>query len=466
MAAYFPGSISASLSATSTSKEGNPTSSSGLSALFNDSSLKKFARVTKPQEFDLKRSTVTTTAARLDPVAQSVVDQKALRNAAKKAKRGKTGASVKKSPVENEEVMDDLVGTSKSAKSDAEKDVQYDKNDRTIFLGNVPTSETVKSITKMCTEFGEVESVRLRSVPVAGTAVDDAGNQSLVKKVCSNKRDFGSQKGSLNAYVVFQQRSAVQKALSANNRLIGGESGEGKGRHLRVDLMKPTLFDPKRTVFVGGVPHYADEEEVRAHFAAVLPNGQNDIENIRLVRDAETLIGKGFGYLLLSDSDAVMQALTLHKAPYRKRWELRVTVCGKRTKRTEAAAHSKQNTGSAGGKDSAARGQKRKQGDSETSTTAESGESSETPEKAKKMRWRDMAPEDVPKRDTEALAAKAAAGAAKRLQKKMAKQVKALKTVNTRKKVLTERGQIKKDGRKGKRLGGNVKKAMKAAKLA
>jgi hypothetical protein len=77
-----------------------------------------------------------------------------------------------------------------------------------------------------------------------------------------------------------------------------------------------------------------------------------------------------------------------------------------------------------------------------------------------------MAPEDVPKRDIEAQAAKAASGAAKRLQKKMVKQVKALKTANTRKKVLTERGQIKKDGRKGKRLGGNVKKAMKAAKLA
>jgi nucleolar protein 12 len=462
MAAYFPGSISASLSAASASKDGNPASSSGLSALFNDSSLKKFARVTKPQEFDLKRSTVTTPSVRLDPVAQGVVDEKALRNAAKKAKRGKSGAGAKKSAVENE---DGHVGTSEPAKSVADKDVEFDKNDRTIFLGNVPTSETVKSITKMCSEFGEVESVRLRSVPVAGTAVDDSGNQSLVKKVCSNKRDFGSQKGSLNAYVVFQQRSAVQKALSANNRLIGGESGEGKGRHLRVDLMKPTLFDPKRTVFVGGVPHYADEEEVRAHFAAALPNGQNDIENIRLVRDAETLIGKGFGYLLLSDSDAVMQALTLHKAPYRKRWELRVTVCGKRTKRTEAAAHSKLNPGSANGKENSS-GHKRKHGDSATSTPAESGDSSESLEKAKKMRWRDMAPEDVPKRDIEAQAAKAAAGAAKRLQKKMVKQVKALKTANTRKKVLTERGQIKKDGRKGKRLGGNVKKAMKAAKLA
>ena len=53
------------------------------------------------------------------------------------------------------------------------------------------------------------------------------------------------------------------------------------------------------------------------------------------MRDPETLIGRGFAYVLLSNRDAVLQALTLHDKKYRKRWDLRVQVCGKRTKRVK-----------------------------------------------------------------------------------------------------------------------------------
>lgn len=45
----------------------------------------------------------------------------------------------------------------------------------------------------------------------------------------------------------------------------------------------------------------------------VLPNKQEDIEAVRLIRDPETLVGKGIGYLLLRDRDAVMKALSLHQ---------------------------------------------------------------------------------------------------------------------------------------------------------
>ena len=41
-------------------------------------------------------------------------------------------------------------------------------------------------------------------------------------------------------------------ALQANNEVWGT-------RHLRVDRMNPTLFDTKRSVFIGSLPHYADE---------------------------------------------------------------------------------------------------------------------------------------------------------------------------------------------------------------
>ena len=62
--------------------------------------------------------------------------------------------------------------------------------------------------------------------------------------------------------VVFKDPSSVTKALVVNNREVGD-------RHLLVDRANPTLFDPKRSVFIGSLPHYTDEEELRKHFAEV-----------------------------------------------------------------------------------------------------------------------------------------------------------------------------------------------------
>jgi nucleolar protein 12 len=180
--------------------------------------------------------------------------------------------------------------------------------DRSIFLGNVPLAPSpaqgINSMRAFCSKYGEIESLRLRSLPVEGTAVDEAGNQTLVRKVCAIKGKLGTQKGSMNVYVVFKSAESVALALKDNNVVMG----EGKSaRHVRIDHSKPSVFPPQRTVFLGGLPHYADEEELREHFAAALPGGQADIEAVRIVRDNETMVGKGIGYLLLSDRDADMR---------------------------------------------------------------------------------------------------------------------------------------------------------------
>lgn len=83
-----------------------------------------------------------------------------------------------------------------------------------------------------------------------------------MRKVAVNSGKLGSQKGSINAYIVFENKESVGAALAANNRMLGD-------RHLRVDRSTPTLFDPKSTIFIGGLPYYADEEKLREHFAAV-----------------------------------------------------------------------------------------------------------------------------------------------------------------------------------------------------
>ena len=239
-----------------------------MEKLFSADAKSKFSREVKPTEFKKKKATVT---PRLDEEEQAREDQRAVRNLEKKAKR-----KVKLKRGEDEggnennchgSVESGSEGTTYPPAAGSTEGVS-DKDKRTVFLGNVPISQTVKSLTKFCSEFGEVESVRLRSLPVAGTAVDEAGNQDLVKKVCAYKKDYGKQKGSLNAYVVFKSVDSVQNALKANNRVMrAGEEEEIeekskaqkgskalKSRHLRVDVLHPTLFDPFLSVFVGECP--------------------------------------------------------------------------------------------------------------------------------------------------------------------------------------------------------------------
>ncbi|CAM9783527.1 unnamed protein product, partial [Ectocarpus sp. 8 AP-2014] len=79
-----------------------------------------------------------------------------------------------------------------------------EKESRTVFVGNLPTSFTPKKVKAAFKEYGAVESVRLRSVAVQGMAVDKAGDQQLVRKVCVNRGMVDEEvKSSVNAYVVY-----------------------------------------------------------------------------------------------------------------------------------------------------------------------------------------------------------------------------------------------------------------------
>jgi RNA recognition motif-containing protein len=211
---------------------------------------------------------------------------------------------------ENPETVDEnddsKAEPAESTETDANAVEDETKNDRTLFVGNLPLSmNDKKAITRLFKTYGKIESVRIRSIPLAGAKVDRAGDQDLVKKVCANANQFGDQKHSFNAYVVFETAAAMEAALVENNKLIDT-------RHIRVDKVNPTLFDPNRSVFIGNLPYRIDEEEVREFFAKALPNGQADIEGIRLIRDPETLLGKGIGYLLLKEQSNVLLALRLH----------------------------------------------------------------------------------------------------------------------------------------------------------
>jgi RNA recognition motif-containing protein len=447
--------------------------SAGLASLFSDSAQAKFARVQKLDEFIAPPITESSKQLRKREKREQEEKEKEAGDPRKAEKRRKRFESREKARLAREGLTDSSVASSSSSTGKEEvtshqdsdgsaatlEDAQSaDHNERTVFIGNVSKNATVKSIKALCSEFGEVESVRLRSVPIAGTAVDEPGNQKLVKKVCVNSGRLGDQKGSVNAYVVFKLKESVPLALAANNRVH-------EGRHLRVDKPNPTLFDPQRSLFLGALPHYADEEELRDHFAKVLPNGHDDIESIRLIRDPETLVGKGIGYILLKDRDAVLKALSLHQVntmsihcahiqleyfisqlisfgthdavqvKFKKRFELRVMICGKRTKRTN--------------KKQEAKVEKDSPSDGSRSDDAEHDGNDSQP--AKKARWTQA------RKDERVFAPPPMNPAMKRIKHK---------SIKTRNKALIEKGQKKSvPGKKGKRLGGNVKKAMKAAKL-
>ena len=215
--------------------------STGLSALFSDESKAVFARTAKPKEFTSKR------------LPKASVEEVVKKEKKPKHKRRRSDDSTAEPAKVEDEVANEASGV---GQSDSEKD------SRTLFVGNIPITTPSKSIRQFFSKYGDIETLRLRSVPIAGTAVDDHGNLDLVKKVCSNSHKFGTQKGSVNAYIVYKSATSVTSALAADNTLYDG-------RHIRVDRMTPTMFDPKRSVFLGALPFFTDEEELREHFAKV-----------------------------------------------------------------------------------------------------------------------------------------------------------------------------------------------------
>ena len=231
---------------TSSVKIQKPTSM--LSNLFSAASLQKFAREIKPEEFIVKKRVreeipEETASSKSDEEKKEKEPKKregkkkkwdearrtevdALKasgewkiicdasNAAAVSNQGKDVVVVQEkkhshaevSPIKNgTDIVDD-----ENAESIGPIVTDGSRDAFTVFMGNVPKAETVKTLKKYCAQFGEVESVRLRSIPVAGTAVDDAGNQKLVRRVCAISRNFADVKGSFNAYVVFKTKEAVE----------------------------------------------------------------------------------------------------------------------------------------------------------------------------------------------------------------------------------------------------------------
>ncbi|XP_048341924.1 RNA-binding protein 34 isoform X2 [Sphaerodactylus townsendi] len=162
------------------------------------------------------------------------------------------------------------------------------KNKRTVFVGNLPVSCTAQ-------------------IPAEDT---------LSKKLAAIKQKVHPDRKYVNAYVVFKEECAAVNALKRNGTEFAN------GFHIRVDLAsESTSHDNKRSVFVGNLPYDIDDDTVRQHFSEC-----GTVTGVRIVRDRNTGIGKGFGYVLFKDTDAVHLALKLNNSEIKGR-KLRVKHC-------------------------------------------------------------------------------------------------------------------------------------------
>uniref|UniRef100_A0A8C3CK42 RNA binding motif protein 34 n=1 Tax=Cairina moschata TaxID=8855 RepID=A0A8C3CK42_CAIMO len=212
-----------------------------------------------------------------------------------KAKR--TSRAIAKSGVNSETLKQ------QKKKNEAEEMI---KNKRTVFVGNLPVNSTMlKSLFK---EYGQIESIRFRSVV-------SYFFRELFKCVsfsCSRRKIHPNVKY-INAYVVFKEECDAIKALKKNGTEIAS------GFHIRVDIASKNSL--VRDVCFIVLPADISDDAVREHFAEC-----GDVVAVRIVRDRQTGMGKGFGYILFENTDAVHLALKLNDSALQGR-KVRVKRC-------------------------------------------------------------------------------------------------------------------------------------------
>jgi nucleolar protein 12 len=176
------------------------------------------------------------------------------------------------------------------------------------------------------------------------------------RRVAFIKKDFHPEAGGLNAYIVFAHpapdRSTkvaplMDPSLAAQTAVKHCNGTTFEARTIRVDLVRPPASsvttaratsalwvagtDPKKSVFVGNLAFGAKEEEVRVFFEDLVKGERGEVpeegekegmekgrwvQNVRIVRDRETGLGKGFAYVALRVSSFI-PFLLLCNVPFR-----------------------------------------------------------------------------------------------------------------------------------------------------
>ncbi|KFA71507.1 hypothetical protein S40288_08327 [Stachybotrys chartarum IBT 40288] len=251
------------------------------------------------------------------------------------------------------------------------KPSDIEKAARTVFVANVSTeaisSKTAKKtllnhlssvLSKEVTQPEKIESIRFRSVAFS--------TGSMPKRAAYiTKALMGATTKSTNAYVVYPTPAAARKAATELN------GTEVLGRHIRVDsVAHPSPTDHRRCVFVGNLGFVDDEtilntntegepaQKKRNKVPSDIEEGlwrtfgkQGKVENVRVIRDPKTRVGKGFAYVQFYDANDVEAALLLDekKFPPMLPRKLRVTRAKDPRKTSLAQERSRAKSNAAGG---------------------------------------------------------------------------------------------------------------------
>ncbi|KFU96916.1 RNA-binding protein 34, partial [Pterocles gutturalis] len=238
-------------------------------------------------------------------------EQKLFQNKAKQKK--KASHAVAKTVVNSD--------TGTAVKQQKEKKVDDEAvNRRTVFVGNLPVNCTVQVLKSLFKEYGPIKSIRFRSlVPAEDTSS---------KKLAAIKHKVHPNAKFVNAYIVFKEECDAVKALNKNGTEIA------TGFHIRVDIAsKNNSHDNKRSVFLGNLSYDISDDAVREHFSVC-----GGVVAVRIVRDRNTGLGKGFGYVLFENKDAVHLALKLNESVLMGR-KIRVKRCGDKWKAPQNSPH-------------------------------------------------------------------------------------------------------------------------------
>ncbi|KAF4603695.1 hypothetical protein EYR40_000863 [Pleurotus pulmonarius] len=180
------------------------------------------------------------------------------------------------------------------------------------------------------------------------------------KKIAFINNDFHSTADTMNAYLVFahpvptESRSSSVPALPPcmdpyEAALFAAKEADGTTfmeRIIRVDIaeknssssLHDTMGDPRLSIFVGNLDFASTEQDLRVYFEGVVatergPPPESDKEStwvtrVRIVRDKDTQLGKGFAYVQFIDRECVDEMLSMEEGKLRfAKRKLRVQRC-------------------------------------------------------------------------------------------------------------------------------------------
>eukprot|EP00347_Sterkiella_histriomuscorum_P017969 403347285 len=180
-----------------------------------------------------------------------------------------------------------------------------ERKQRTTFVGNVPLETESKDLMKLFKPYGNVVKIWFRSI-----ACDHESKITHKGKII--KKEYGLQKDSKNAYVLFKTKESAIKAAENLNQIQLGN------KHLRVDTENQEN-DYDTTIFIGNLPWVLNDEDLRAHFEDC-----GKILNVRVVRDKDNFIGKGIAYVQFKTKEEMRKSIeTKNRSLFRGR-ELRI----------------------------------------------------------------------------------------------------------------------------------------------